>query len=188
MRVRRSALVERSAEEEKAFRGLGLLSSKPVLYVCNVEEGAAAEGNAHSAKVFEKAKADGKTRFLGVSTHKNEPEVLRAVFQGLRVTPWMLERPEESMPKSGMVVLPRITQPASRRRESTAASASSIAARTTGLERRDGFIPVYLNDRTGALWLELPSDSVFNLAFYTLLAGLFGAKLNSSSKRSGPHS
>ena len=32
-------LVERKAEEEKRFTSLGLLTSKPVLYVCNVEEG-----------------------------------------------------------------------------------------------------------------------------------------------------
>src|SRR5215211_224110 len=31
-------LVERKAEEEKAFWMLGLLTSKPVLYVCNVDE------------------------------------------------------------------------------------------------------------------------------------------------------
>ena len=31
-------LVERKAEEERAFGMLGLLTSKPVLYVCNVEE------------------------------------------------------------------------------------------------------------------------------------------------------
>ncbi len=45
--------------EEEGVRRLQLLTSKPVLYVCNVEEGSAAEGNAHSAKVFEKAKAEG---------------------------------------------------------------------------------------------------------------------------------
>src|SRR5256884_1310937 len=39
-------LVERKPEEEKAFHMLGLLTSKPVLYVCNVDEGSAAAGNA----------------------------------------------------------------------------------------------------------------------------------------------
>ena len=38
---------------------LGLLTSKPVLYVCNVEEGAAATGNSFSQAVFEHAKKEG---------------------------------------------------------------------------------------------------------------------------------
>jgi GTP-binding protein YchF len=46
-------------EHEPAFRQLQLLTSKPVLYVCNVEEGAAADGNALSAKVAAMAKAEG---------------------------------------------------------------------------------------------------------------------------------
>ncbi|MEK9677204.1 MAG: redox-regulated ATPase YchF [Rhodospirillaceae bacterium] len=45
--------------EGRAFRQLQLLSSKPVLYVCNVEEDAAAEGNEYSAKVAEFAQAQG---------------------------------------------------------------------------------------------------------------------------------
>ncbi|MSO96767.1 MAG: redox-regulated ATPase YchF [Rhodospirillaceae bacterium] len=44
---------------EKIFHGLQLLTSKPVLYACNVEEGAAATGNAFSARVAEMAKAQG---------------------------------------------------------------------------------------------------------------------------------
>jgi hypothetical protein len=45
--------------EAKLFREAQLLTAKPVLYVCNVDEGSAAEGNAFSARVFEKAKAEG---------------------------------------------------------------------------------------------------------------------------------
>ena len=52
-------LVERKAEEERAFRMLGLLTSKPVLYVCNVEEDAADKGNAYSALVLERAAQEG---------------------------------------------------------------------------------------------------------------------------------
>jgi len=37
--------------EEEAARRLGLMTTKPVLYVCNVEEGSAASGNALSARV-----------------------------------------------------------------------------------------------------------------------------------------
>ncbi|SFV29690.1 hypothetical protein SAMN05216456_0814 [Devosia crocina] len=50
--------VKREAEEEKAFTELQLLTSKPVLYVCNVDEGSAATGNALSKKVEEYAKAN----------------------------------------------------------------------------------------------------------------------------------
>jgi aryl-alcohol dehydrogenase-like predicted oxidoreductase len=44
----------------------------------------AREGVLHEAmlKALEKAKTAGKTRFIGVSTHKNEPEVLRAAIAG----------------------------------------------------------------------------------------------------------
>jgi len=39
--------------------GLTLLTAKPVLYVCNVDEADAASGNAHSARVIEMARAQG---------------------------------------------------------------------------------------------------------------------------------
>ena len=46
-------------EEARVFKQAQLLTAKPVLYVCNVEEESAANGNAFSARVFEKAKAEG---------------------------------------------------------------------------------------------------------------------------------
>jgi len=46
-------------EERPIFAGLQLLTSKPVLYVCNVDEASAANGNAYSARVAEQAKAEG---------------------------------------------------------------------------------------------------------------------------------
>jgi len=47
-------------EDERAeFRTLGLLTAKPVLYVCNVDEASAATGNVHSARVEAPAKAEG---------------------------------------------------------------------------------------------------------------------------------
>ena len=52
-------LVERKPGEEKAFRMLGLLTSKPVLYVCNVEESGAASGNDFSRHVEARAKQEG---------------------------------------------------------------------------------------------------------------------------------
>lgn len=51
--------VEVSAEDAKLWSSLQLLTQKPVLYVCNVEEGAAAEGNALSARVAEMAESQG---------------------------------------------------------------------------------------------------------------------------------
>lgn len=45
--------------EEEAVKRLNLLTSKPVLYVCNVEEAAAATGNAQSARVAEMAATQG---------------------------------------------------------------------------------------------------------------------------------
>jgi len=51
--------VEVAAEDEKAWRMLQLLTSKPVLFVCNVEESSAASGNSLSAKVAEMAARQG---------------------------------------------------------------------------------------------------------------------------------
>ena len=47
-----------SAEEMRVFKQLNLLTAKPVLYICNVDENAAAAGNAYSARVAEKAMAE----------------------------------------------------------------------------------------------------------------------------------
>jgi GTP-binding protein YchF len=52
-------LVERKPEEEKAFHMLGLLTSIPVLYVCNVDEGSAAGGNDFSRTVETRARLEG---------------------------------------------------------------------------------------------------------------------------------
>jgi len=52
-------LVERKPEEEKLFHSLGLLTSAPVLYACNVDEASAAAGNEFSRRVEERAKAEG---------------------------------------------------------------------------------------------------------------------------------
>ena len=47
------------ADQIEAAKRLQLLTSKPVLYVCNVEEASAATGNAFSARVAERAAAEG---------------------------------------------------------------------------------------------------------------------------------
>jgi GTP-binding protein YchF len=50
---------EVSAEDEKAWRMLQLLTAKPALYVANVDEGSAATGNAMSQAVAERAAREG---------------------------------------------------------------------------------------------------------------------------------
>ena len=55
-RPARTAIAPADAE---AAKRLQLLTSKPVLYVCNVEEAAAAAGNAHSARVVARAASEG---------------------------------------------------------------------------------------------------------------------------------
>jgi hypothetical protein len=45
--------------QQRPFQQLQLLTSKPALYVCNVDEASAATGNAHSARVEARAKAEG---------------------------------------------------------------------------------------------------------------------------------
>jgi GTP-binding protein YchF len=49
----------KDAEEDKALQRAQLLTGKPVLYVCNVDESDAADGNALSQRVVAKAAADG---------------------------------------------------------------------------------------------------------------------------------
>ena len=48
-----------SEEDAKAWAMLQLLTAKPVLFVCNVDEGEAGTGNAHSARVAEMAASVG---------------------------------------------------------------------------------------------------------------------------------
>src|SRR4051812_34015797 len=56
---RPARVLESAPDERQAFSRLGLLSWKPVLYVCNVDEASAAGGNAYSAKVEQRAKEEG---------------------------------------------------------------------------------------------------------------------------------
>jgi GTP-binding protein YchF len=57
-------LAEISEDERPLFRTLGLLTSKPVLYVCNVDEASAATGNAYSRAVEERAAKEGAGRVV----------------------------------------------------------------------------------------------------------------------------
>jgi len=55
----RTVIAALTPEQRPTFRQLQLLSGKPVLYACNVEEAAAARGNAWSEKVAARAAAEG---------------------------------------------------------------------------------------------------------------------------------
>ena len=57
-------MVEVDADDAKAWKLLQLLTSKPILYVCNVDEGSAATGNAFSAQVAEMATAQGASHVI----------------------------------------------------------------------------------------------------------------------------
>ena len=52
-------LAKLKPEEEAGYKGLQLLTAKPVLYVCNVDEASAATGNQYSAVVQAAAKKEG---------------------------------------------------------------------------------------------------------------------------------
>ncbi|MBI3274397.1 MAG: redox-regulated ATPase YchF, partial [Methylocystis sp.] len=74
-------LVERKPDERTAFVALGLLSSKPVLYVCNVEESAAAAGNAFARTVAARARQEGAAAVVVSAKIESEIAVLPAEEQ-----------------------------------------------------------------------------------------------------------
>jgi ribosome-binding ATPase len=63
-------------DERRAFAALGLLSSKPVLYVCNVEEASARDGNKYSALVAEQAAKEGAVAVVVSAKIESEIAVL----------------------------------------------------------------------------------------------------------------
>jgi GTP-binding protein YchF len=71
-------------EDEKGWRMLQLLTSKPELYVANVDEESAAEGNALSARVAQRAAEDGAKAVVISAKIESEiallPEAERAEF------------------------------------------------------------------------------------------------------------
>ncbi len=71
-------------EEARVFEQAQLLTAKPVLYVCNVNEEDAANGNAHSERVFGKARAEGAEAVIVSAAIESElismPEDERLMF------------------------------------------------------------------------------------------------------------
>ena len=55
---------------------------------------------------------------------------------------------------------------------SEAPTGSQLQAKTAGMERRDGFIPLYLDAKQGKIYLEIPRDSTRALMFVSLATGL----------------
>src|SRR5215469_4370708 len=54
----------------------------------------------------------------------------------------------------------------------TAARSQSIEERTAGMRKLDGYFPLYWDDRTGTLWLEIPRFDTEVLYATGLSAGL----------------
>jgi GTP-binding protein YchF len=81
------------AEERKTFATLGLLSSKPVLYVCNVEEAAADKGNDFADKVKGRAKEEGAVAVVVSAKIESEIAVLPAAEQADYLEAVGLEEP-----------------------------------------------------------------------------------------------
>ena len=78
-------------EESEPYRQLGLLTQKPVLYVCNVDEASAANGNAQSQRVAAMAKEQGAGA-IAISARIEEeltqlpPEERSEYLEGLGLT------------------------------------------------------------------------------------------------------
>ncbi len=75
---RPARVAELTPEEEKGWKALNLLTSKPVLYVANVDEGSAKDGNAHSKRVQERAEAEGAACVVISAKIESEVAVLEA--------------------------------------------------------------------------------------------------------------
>jgi hypothetical protein len=67
-----------------------------------------------------------------------------------------------------------------------AAPSATIAERTRGMERRDGFIPLWIDPRDGRLFLEVPRDSLRTLLFAEQSTGLGSNPIGIDRAANGP--
>lgn len=74
----RTLLAGFSPEKQKILRQLQLVTSKPVLYVANVSESDAANGNALSQKVLDRAKKEGTEAVIITAAIESEVAVLES--------------------------------------------------------------------------------------------------------------
>ena len=85
--------VDVADEDARAWKMLQLLTSKPVLYVCNVEEEAAGTGNAKSEKVAAMAAAEGNAHVVISAKIEEEISQLDAESQEMFLEEMGLEEP-----------------------------------------------------------------------------------------------
>ena len=83
--------VKVSDDDQKQWRMLQLLTAKPVLYVCNVEEAVAGAGNDFSAKVAAMAKAEGNSHVVISARIEEEISQLEAEEAQMFLTEMGLE-------------------------------------------------------------------------------------------------
>jgi GTP-binding protein YchF len=81
------------AEERPTFGALQLLTAKPLLYVCNVEEGASATGNAYTKAVTRRAAEDGAGVVVVSAAIEAELAVLDPAERAEYLAALGLERP-----------------------------------------------------------------------------------------------
>ncbi|RKQ71233.1 hypothetical protein DES40_0546 [Litorimonas taeanensis] len=81
------------SDDAKAWRMLQLLTSKPVLYVANVDEDSAAEGNAFSSKVVAHAESEGAQAVIISAQIESEMAVLEDEEQAEYLDAIGLEEP-----------------------------------------------------------------------------------------------
>ena len=86
-------VVDVDDDDAKAWRMLQLLTTKPVLYVCNVEEDSAGEGNSQSARVAEMAAAQGNSHVVISARIEEEISQLDAEEQDMFLSEMGLEEP-----------------------------------------------------------------------------------------------
>ncbi|MEM9967607.1 MAG: redox-regulated ATPase YchF [Pseudomonadota bacterium] len=86
-------LVEVGAEDAKAWRMLQLLTTKPVLYVCNVSEEEAAQGNASAARVAQMAAEQGNAHVIISAKIEEEISQLEAEEADLFLAEMGLDEP-----------------------------------------------------------------------------------------------
>ena len=92
-------------------------------------------------------------------------------------------RPTQTAPGAATPGQPNANAPGA---SAQAAVATSIAARTAGMERRAGLIPLYLDERQGRLFLEIPRDSMRVLAFFLQSTGLGSNPIGIDRGANGP--